>query len=143
MNWTTIYWSDEAYFWVGEDTRDIYITRSPNETYLSDCLLPTHKGQRVKIGVWGCFYGPFRGPLVVLPQGTVMNRDTYTDKIFIPHFLPFYLKMKSIFGSGVYLQEDNATYHRGGWLGQLKNAWECRVMEWPSSSPDLNLIENI
>jgi len=72
-----------------------------------------------------------------------MNRDIYTDKIFIPHFLPFYLKMKSIFGSGVYLQEDNATYHRGGWLGQLKNAWECRVMEWPSSSPDLNLIENI
>lgn len=72
-----------------------------------------------------------------------MNRDTYTDKVFIPHFLPFYLKMKSIFGSGTYLQEDGATYHHNGFLGKLKAAWDCRILEWPANSPDLSPIENL
>lgn len=142
-HWTVVCWSDEAYFWVGEDTRDVYVTRGSDEAFLPECLRPTHKGQRIKVGVWGCFCGPFRGPLVVLPQGTIMNRDTYTDKVFIPHFLPFYLKMKSIFGSGTYLQEDGATYHHNGFLGKLKAAWDCRILEWPANSPDLSPIENL
>jgi transposase len=141
--WGLVCWSDEAYFEVGEDGRVIYVTRSPKEEYHPDCLQPTFKNGRTKVGVWGCFCGPNRGPIVILPQGTRLNRLEYTDQIFIPHFLPFYQKMRAQYGPGVQLQEDGASYHHGGFLSCVKRAAEVRILEWPAQSPDLSPIENI
>lgn len=39
------------------------------------------------------------------------------------------------------MQEDGAPYHRNGWLGQLKSAWDIRILQWPAQSPDLSPIE--
>ena len=141
--WTLICWSDEAYFEIGEDGRTCYVTRSPNEEYHPDCLQPTFKSGRTKVGVWGCFMGPHKGPLVILPQGTRLNHREYLDQIFLPHFLPFYNKMKEMYGHGVQLQEDGASYHHVKMLKQLKRAWDIRVLDWPAQSPDLSPIENL
>ena len=65
--WVLVYWSDKAYFEVGEDGRSVYVTRSPGEEFLPECLQPTFKSGRTKVGVWGCFCGPHRGPIVILP----------------------------------------------------------------------------
>lgn len=141
--WGLVCWSDEAYFEVGEDLRSIYVTRTPDEEFLPECLQPTFKSGRTKVGVWGCFCGPHKGPIVILPQGTRLNRDEYTDQIFIPYFLPFYQKMVSMYGSGVQLQEDGASYHHNGFLGHLKKLAGIRILEWPPQSPDLSPIENL
>ena len=36
--WVLVCWSDEAYFEVGEDGRSVYVTRSPGEEFLPECL---------------------------------------------------------------------------------------------------------
>jgi len=141
--WPLICWSDEVYFEIGEDNRSCYVTRTSKEEFHPDCLQPTFKSGRTKVGAWGCFMGPEKGPIVILPQGTRLNRQEYTDQIFIPHFLPFYLEMRRKYGHGVQLQEDGASYHHNGWLGKLKRAWLIRSIIWPAQSPDLSPIENL
>ena len=36
-----------------------------------------------------------------------------------------------MYGYGVMLQEDGASYHYGGFVGLVKKAVEIRVLEWP------------
>ena len=141
--WGLVCWSDEAYFEIGEDNSVTYVSRRVGEEYLDKNLKPSFKSGRSRVGVWGCFMGPESGPLVVVPDGVRLTREYYTDKIFLPYFLPFYLKMREKYGYGVQLQEDGASYHHGGWLGKLKEAYEIRVLEWCPQSPDLSPIENI
>ncbi|KAK0636873.1 hypothetical protein B0T17DRAFT_520151 [Bombardia bombarda] len=88
--WPLICWSDEVYFEVGEDGRVLYVTRTSAEEYYPDCLQPTFKFGRTKVGAWGCFCGPYLGPIVILAQGARLNRMEYIDRIFLLHFLLFY-----------------------------------------------------
>ena len=65
-NWNTVYWSDEATFYTGEDNNIFYVTRGVNEEWESKNLRPTFKSGRTAVGVWTCFYRDDMGPLTVL-----------------------------------------------------------------------------
>ena len=142
-NWMRVCWSDESTFEVGFDSRTCYVTRSPDEAYKPECLQPTFKSGRVMVGVWACFMGAERGPLIILEKGARLNASTYLDNIWIPHFLPFYRKMRMMYGREVSMQEDGAPYHHSKLLRLFKSAWDINLLEWPPQSPDLSPIENI
>ena len=63
------------------------------------------------MGIWGCFMGKEKGPLVILPRGARMNQHRYIEEVLKPAFVPFYKKMKRKYGSKVTIQEDGAKYH--------------------------------
>ena len=112
-----IYWSDEATFEIGHDGRIVWVTRAPGEEFLEKNLKPSFKSGRSSVSVWALFCGRHLGPVVVLPKGQRMNQYIYKNLILKQHFLPFYRRMKRLYGSRnkpVYLQEDGASYHTAG-----------------------------
>ena len=141
--WMLWCWSDEATFEVGYDSRTVYVTRGRGEEYLDECLKPSFKSGRIKVGAWGSFMGPERGPLVTFDSDFRMNRDTYLDEVLIPHFVPFVQLMRAKYGEGVVMQEDGAGYHHSKSATLLKRAWGITCAKWPPQSPDLSPIENI
>ena len=126
--WALICWSDEAYFYISEDNTPQYVTRSSSKEYLSECLQATFKSGRESIGVWGCFIGPKRGPLVVLPKGIRFTHKKYFTYIFLPYFLPFVMKMRDKYRHGVQMQEDGASYHHGGIVDAVKRLAQVRTI---------------
>ena len=72
--WDRVCWSDESTFELGYDGRTVWITRAPGEEYLEKNLKPSFKSGRTSVGVWGCFMGRYRGPLVILGKGARMNQ---------------------------------------------------------------------
>ena len=141
--WSLVCWSDEVYFYTGEDKTTAYVTRTSGEEFKEECLQATFKSGREAVGFWACFMGPEKGPIVSIPRGCRLNRQEYLDLIFLPYFLPFYLKMRTKYGSGVRIQEDNASYHSGGLIDKFKTAAAVKSLVWPPQSPDLSPIENI
>ncbi len=87
--------------------------------------------------------GSERGPLIFLDRSTKLTANRYINEIFIPHFLPFYLRMRIKYGIAVTMQEDNAPYHRNLERRKWKLAADLRQLKWPSQSPDLSPIENL
>src|SRR5277367_80383 len=75
-----------------------------------------------------------------------MNQQIYTDLILKQHFLPFYRRMKRLYGSRnkpVYLQEDGASYHTAGISEQYRRSQKVKSLGWPAQSPDLAPIEKL
>jgi transposase len=141
-----ICWSDEATFEIGHDGSIIWVTRAPGEEYYEKNLKPSFKSGRTSVSVWVAFCGRHMGPVVVLPKGVRMNQQLYKDSILKPHFIPFYRRMKRLYGTKtkpVYLQEDGASYHTAGIPAQYRKAMKVKCLDWPPQSPDLAPIENL
>jgi transposase len=137
-------WSDESHFYTnGRDGGGIYITRRPGEEYDIDNLQTTYYSGQVSVAVWGCFMNGEKGPLVVLPKGKTITSEIYLHEVFLPYFLPFYLKMREKYGPQVRMQEDNASYHSSKLLKGIKDLGSVEQIWWPPQSPDLSPIENI
>jgi hypothetical protein len=86
------------------------------------------------------------GPVVILPKGVRMNQQLYKDLILKPHFIPFYRRIKRLYGTKtkpVYLQEDGASYHTARISTQYRKAMRVKCLDWPPQSPDLAPIENL
>ena len=96
-------WSDEVTFEVGYDSRTVYVTRGKGEEYLDECLKPSFKSGRITVGAWGCFMGPEKGPLITFDSDFRMDKHSYLDKVLIPHYIPFWQRMKAKYGPGVVL----------------------------------------
>uniref|UniRef100_A0A8C5WF56 Transposase n=1 Tax=Leptobrachium leishanense TaxID=445787 RepID=A0A8C5WF56_9ANUR len=94
------------------------------------------KHGRGSIMVWGCFAASGPGRIVVIDGK--MNSRVYQD-ILQENVRPSVRQLK--LRRGWVMQEDNDQKHTSNstkeWLQQNK----IRLLEWPSQSPDLNLIE--
>jgi transposase len=142
-DWQKVIFSDESTFEIGYDGRQYWITRSAGEEYLEKNLKPSFKSGRTTVGVWGCFIGSEKGPLVILKKGERMNQIKYTEEVLKPAFVPFYKKMKRKYGSKVTIQEDGAKYHHSKVPRAYKLLHHVVQLLWPAQSPDLNPIENL
>jgi transposase len=75
-----------------------------------------------------------------------MNQHIYKNLILKQNFLPFYRRMKRLYGARdkpVYLQEDGASYHTAGIPEQYRRSQKVKSLGWPAQSPDLAPIENL
>ena len=65
-NWGKVIWSDVCYIYLGDDRRNVYVTRHANKELNEDCLVPTFKLSLVRVMVWACIMKGRKGPLIVL-----------------------------------------------------------------------------
>lgn len=135
--WDSVLWSDESKFdlSVGDERGQVW--RTKGEAFHPDCLKRTVKFP-ASLMVWGCMSSRGVGKLHFI-DGTV-NASKYQEileKCLVPSIRQLYRNREVIF------QQDGASCHTAkstmNWLRDNR----IEVIDWPSSSPDLNPIENL
>ena len=147
-NWMRVIWTDEASFAVGGVRGRIWVTRSPEEEYNEDCLVPKFK-KLSGLMIWRAFIGIEKGPLVFWDS---KNWGKITALSYSTHILPYlyhFWHTHSLTPSGHFFpaafMEDGAPGHRAALTTQYREwmGFQPFKLPWPASSPDLNLIEAI
>ena len=77
-DWKNVLWTDESSFEISKNSRQVRVWRKPSERFDSSCLTPSFKSGRQTVMVWGCFIWGKRGPLVILPKGSI-NGAKYVE----------------------------------------------------------------
>jgi len=142
-----VIWTDECAFNIGGFSGNTWVTRTPEEEFTEDCILPKFRKLQT-IMVWGCISGNQKGPLVVWNKeewGKTINSSGYCERIIAPHLHPFWLQLCREREDYVYLQQDNASPHKAKYTTEvLKNLNMLGYFfAWPPVSPDLNPIEQV
>lgn len=135
--WNSIIFSDESKFdvCVGDSRKRVIRTKS--ETYHKDCLKRTVKFP-ASVMVWGCMSAKGVGNLHFI-DGTI-NAQKYIN-ILEDHLLP---SINSLSDMDEYIfQQDGASSHTAKATQNWFQHKEINVLDWPSSSPDLNPIESL
>jgi len=149
-DWRVVIWTDEMGMQTGTNEGPIWVWRYPEEEYLQDCIAATHISGFEKVKIWGAMrYGKLsKGIIMKEKEGPgKLNAKEYCAEIMDGELFEFWISSMEECGH-VVVMEDGAPYHKGaaasrraqymedGWIG-----WGPGV--WPSSSPDLNPIENL
>jgi hypothetical protein len=136
-NWDEALFTDESFFWLGDDSRRLYRRRGE---FSEDVQFKTPKFQK-KILIFGGIAKRYKTPLIIIESGTV-DAITYIDDLFDQSgLIP---DMNSIYGSFKWkLMQDGTSAHTAEETMEYLSLY-CQVLQsWPSGSPDLNLIENL
>ena len=85
--------------------------------------------------------------LMLLPNGILAHR-VITGKFGSVEYINLLHEMivpiiKLNFGDDFILQEDNSTVHKARKVKDFMKLSKIRVIDWPSKSPDLNIVEDI
>lgn len=135
-NWDNVLFTDESYFWLGEDYRPLYRKRGEHcrEVEVHEKKFPE------KVLVFGGISKRCKTNLIILERGTVDSLTYIDDLIDGSGLIP---AMNNIYKNGWVLMQDGASAHTSfETMDYLKNY--VNVLEdWPSMSPDLNPIENL
>jgi len=148
--WRRVIFTDEMGMQTGSNGGRVWVWRYPEETYKEDCCGVMHVSGFKKIKVWGGFRYGAKSKLIVLPekQGEgKLNAQEYMEEIIDKELFDFWIKSMEDVGY-VHVMEDGAPYHKGAATARRKqyeqDGWEgWGPGTWPSSSPDLNPIENL
>jgi transposase len=139
-DWKHVLWSDESSFEIGKNSRQIHVWRFPSERFESSCIVPSFRSGRQTVMVWGCFMWGERGPLAILPKGSINGTDYV--KVMEEAMFDFWMEQSEERGY-VVVQEDNAPIHTCKLAKEWRESREMETLAWPPFSPDLNPIEHV
>lgn len=136
-NWNRIIFSDESKFdvYVGDSRKRII--RSKGEAFHKECLKRTVKFAK-GIMIWGCMSSKGLGTLEFI-NGTV-NAEKYQQTLndsLLPNIEKLHPDGNFIF------QQDGASSHTAKSTKNWFAYHDTSVLDWPLSSPDLNIIETV
>jgi transposase len=134
-NWEQVLWSDESKFLMFGTDGIKWIRRPIGSRFDHKYQLPTVKHGGGSCIVWGCFSGRGMGPLHHV-EG-IMDRYKYKE-ILETKMLPHATRC---LGKNYLFQQDNDPKHKSKLVAEWFQEHRVKVMDWPSQSPDLNIIE--
>jgi transposase len=136
-DWGSVIFTDESYFWLGEDNRALWRKRGERGP---DVEMQTVKFPK-KILVFGGISLRVKTNLILIEKGTV-DGITYIDEcIDQSALIP---DMNHAYGAGNWtLMQDGASAHTKAETLEYLNLMTNVLDRWPSGSPDLNPIENL
>lgn len=133
--WSQVLWSDESKYNLFGSDGVKYVRHPVGSRFDPKYQTPTMKHSGGSVIVWGCFSGRGIGPLRRI-QG-IMDRYQYED-ILEKTMRPFAL---GSMGRAFVFQQDNDPKHRSKDILNWFRHRRVTLLEWPSQSPDLNIIE--
>lgn len=136
--WDTVIWSDESKYNLFGSDEKVMVWRSRGEEFDPKCTVPTVKYGGGSVMVWGCFTKAGVGKLYIL-DGT-MDRFYYR-RILEENLLPSIHQLG--LGTNFMFMHDNDPKHTSALVNDWLRNNNIKVLEWPSSSPDLNPIEHL
>ena len=149
--WKRVIWTDEIAMQTASNEGKVYVWREPDEEYLEDCIESTFIPGFKRVKVWGAVRYGRKSKLVVIPEniekGKKLDAETYMTEIMDKELFDFWQEAMEDCGH-VYVMENGAPPHQGIAAARRRQleevGWEgWGPGTWPSSSPDLNPIENV
>lgn len=134
--WEKIMWSDETKIELFGKNYKRYVWRGINNAYDEKNTIPTVKHGGGSLMFWGCVSYKGTGNLVKV-EGK-MNAASY-QKILEENLHSSARNLRM--GRTWTFQHDNDPKHKAKSTCQWLQQHKVKVLEWPSQSPDLNIIE--
>ena len=139
-NWKSVIFSDETQVVLGTDNR-VYVWRKPEEKWRPECLglrSVRNGGVRISVSFWGCIC--YSGVGTLTPIDGNLNTEKYIS--LLENNL--WQVVAKHFGNAPWIfQDDNCPCHMSQGAKNWKNQNNIPCLDWPSQSPDLNVIENV
>lgn len=136
--WNKVLWTDETKMELFGHNKRRYAWRQKNTAFLEKHLLPTVKFGGGSVMLWGCVASAGTGNLVKV-EGRMDS--TQYQQILDNNVQESVTKLK-LRRSWVF-QQDNDPKHCSKSTKAFMQRNNYNVLEWPSQSPDLNIIENL
>lgn len=135
-HWKKVIFSDETQVVVDQNKR-VYVWRRADEVWRPECL-GLRGNSKFSAMFWGCISHNGIGTFTQV-EGNINSRK-YID-ILDENLWPVLARH---FPNNDYLfQEDNAPVHTSNETKRWKEQNNIKSLNWPSQSPDLNIIENV
>ncbi|KAI4898095.1 hypothetical protein NFI96_001758 [Prochilodus magdalenae] len=134
--WNKVLWTDETKIELFGHNNGRYAWRKKNTALQEKHLLPTVKFGAGSIMLWGCVASTGTGNLV---EGR-MDSNQY-QQILETNVQESVTKLK--LRRDWIFQQDNDPKHCSKSTNAFMQRNKYNVLEWPSQSPDLNIIENL
>jgi hypothetical protein len=143
LSWRKIIFSDETWLTCNEMTGNVMWCEHRSQ------VLPRERKQRWNVAsvmVWACVGYNFKSPIVILPSKVSEDGVVKSFRLDAQTYIRRCLStvMQQITDSGRIFQQDGARSHVAkatrAYLARKKVQW---FDDWPSYSPDMNMIEGI
>ncbi len=138
-------WSDECTFMTGKQKK-AWVIHTKDERYCQDCMQHRYYSGRTSFSVWAAVGWNYKSELVILDgHGTRggMSMEDYKYQVLDAQVISFFVIRED--QGYIYVEDGNKAHGRNNPEMQHDKADRGVVCidEWPPSSPDFNIIENI
>jgi len=134
--WSSVVFTDECAFKLINTTNRIFVRRRADEAYQPNTIQPSDSYSKT-VMIWGAISVDGVGPLVRINE--TVDSNVYIS--ILRHWLRRYYP--GLYGGGLIFQQDNAPAHRTSAVDEWFEGYGIEVLDWPTKSPDLNIIEGI
>ena len=136
--WNNMLWTEETKIELFGHNHKRYAWRKKNEAFKERNVMPTVKYGGGSIMLWGCVAGSGTGNLVKVAG----RMDSIQYQQILENNVKDSVKRLQL-RRGWMFQQDNDPKHCSNSTKAYFKKQKLRVLEWPSQSPDLNIIENL
>ncbi|OAD66788.1 hypothetical protein PHYBLDRAFT_70222 [Phycomyces blakesleeanus NRRL 1555(-)] len=109
------------------------------EKYHTDCLTPKVSENEGSVSLWECIWSEGVEQLVTLKSN--INALLYNE-VLEKEFMPLYQSLPNVEKGDYIYQEYNMCYHKTNLAERFKKELGLKILEWPSNSSDLDLLDN-